>query len=165
MDIVLSDSASLIAAILIAIVRLTRSKRASEPAIWYHLWQIRGFLFRSINAALDDPLRALSEPIMVAVALSSAYEAEHDPSTVQYRTQMDGLMRMITLRGGLSKIGEEDPWSELFYLWHITNTTSRTGCPQIYDAVRRTSRLVEGPRADADTWLLVNWRQEMVQAG
>lgn len=80
----------------------------------------------SINDALRDSARALSDQILVAVALCAAYELKHgDPR--RFHVHMHGLVQMIRLRGGLSVIGRGDPYIKQFLLWMDVNTSALGG--------------------------------------
>lgn len=84
------------------------------------------FLLQSINDALKDPVRGISDQLLVAVALYAAYEIKHgNPS--RYHIHMSGLVQMINLRGGLREIGQQDPYAELLLLWQDANTSKLAG--------------------------------------
>jgi hypothetical protein len=77
--------------------------------------RLRGHVMRSISSALDDPQRALSDEIMVAVLLLARADALQGLRE-SYPLHMEGLMKIINLRGGWKKVGFEgilEAYSEL----------------------------------------------------
>ncbi|GAB7327808.1 hypothetical protein MBLNU13_g11606t2 [Cladosporium sp. NU13] len=89
--------------------------------------QIERFLMRSINEALGDPIRGISDPMLIAVALCAAYEIKHGTGAC-YHIHMRGLVQMIQLRGGLLAIGALDPYVVRLLAWIDTNTSKIAGC-------------------------------------
>lgn len=84
------------------------------------------YITSSINEALCDSRRALSDQILAAVALCAAYEIKHgDPR--RFHVHMHGLAQMVHLRGGLSAIGRADPYIEQFLTWMDVNTSALRG--------------------------------------
>lgn len=108
--------------------------------------QLEGFLLRSINAALRDPTRAVSTPLVVAVALLASYELKHG-SLKSYHTHMRGLMTLINARGGLEQIGLQDPVSaQKPDRWGIVpSLTCSPACFSILNV--SSSGLMQTPRA------------------
>jgi hypothetical protein len=88
---------------------------------------IERFLMQSINAALGDPVRGISDQMLIAVALCAAYEIKHG-SGACYHVHMQGLVQMINLRGGLIAIGSPDPYIVRLLVWIDTNTSKLAGC-------------------------------------
>ena len=84
------------------------------------------YLVNSINRALDDPVRGISDQLLVLVALYAAYEIKHGDAQ-RYRVHMDGLVRMISLRGGLAVIGRFDPYIVRFLNWVDVNSSKIAG--------------------------------------
>lgn len=158
---IFADPCSAIASIILTVLYLTAGRRHSNKTLWHPILRLRGLLFRAINAALDEPSRALSEPCMIAVALSAAFELEYDPTMQSYRTQMGGLMLMINLRGGLSKIGETDPRAEHFYLWHIANTAKISGYGHYYEAACGMSSVPRRLEANARSFRMRHEQRSM----
>lgn len=150
LQLIFTDPALLTAALLITTSYLTRARRsrAGYDRDQYHIFRMRGLLFRTINKGMSDSTRSLSNQMLAAVALSSAFELEHDPSLQSYKTQMDGLMLMIDLRGGLGKMGETEPMTERFFVWHIDNTAMISGQRHYYERASRTSSLGTRPRTN-----------------
>jgi hypothetical protein len=89
--------------------------------------QIERFLMRSINDALGEPARGISDQMLIAVALCAAYEIKHG-SGACYHIHMQGLVQMIHLRGGLVAIGSPDPYIVRLLTWIDTNTSKIAGC-------------------------------------
>lgn len=97
--------------------------------------QIERFLMRSINDALGDPIRGMSDQMLIAVALCAAYEIKHGTGAC-YDIHMRGLVQMIQLRGGLLAIGSPDPYIVRLLTWIDTNTSKIAGCrPYLQDMV------------------------------
>jgi hypothetical protein len=86
------------------------------------------FLLQSINEALRDPVRGISDQLLVAVALYAAYEIKHGNGS-RYHVHMSGLVQMINLRGGLREIGQHDPYCERMLLWQDANTAKLANIP------------------------------------
>lgn len=61
---------------------------------------------RTINEALDDPVRATSDHLIIAVLLLATCEALHGMQE-SYPVHMLGLMNMVNCRGGLRALGFE----------------------------------------------------------
>jgi hypothetical protein len=88
---------------------------------------IERFLMQSINTALGDPVRGISDQMLIAVALCAAYEIKHGTGAC-YHVHMQGLVQMINLRGGLVFIGTPDPYIVRLLIWIDTNTSKLAGC-------------------------------------
>jgi hypothetical protein len=86
------------------------------------------FLLQRINEALQDPVRGISDQMLVAVALYAAYEIKHGNGS-RYHVHMSGLVQMIKLRGGLREIGQVDPYAERMLLWQDANTAKLADIP------------------------------------
>ena len=87
---------------------------------------MESFLLQRINEALQDPVRGISDQMLVAVALYAAYEIKHG-NGARYHVHMTGLLQMINLRGGLREIGQQDPYVERLLLWQDANTARLAG--------------------------------------
>lgn len=68
--------------------------------------QLRGHVIRSINKALDDSSRAVTDHVIAAVMLLAKAEALQGLKE-SYPVHMVGLMDMVNLRGGYTKLGFE----------------------------------------------------------
>lgn len=88
---------------------------------------IERFLVRSISNALQDPVRGVSDALLIAVALCAAYEIKHG-SGACYHVHMRGLVQMIHLRGGLGALSDSDPYIARLLVWIDTNTSKLAGC-------------------------------------
>ena len=99
------------------------SSRSPDGA---RILNIERFLLRSINEALQDPVRSVSDQMLVAVILYGAYEIKHGTGE-RYHIQMRGLLQIIALRGGLREIGRQDPYTERLLLWQDANTAQLAG--------------------------------------
>jgi hypothetical protein len=89
--------------------------------------QIERFLMLRIKDALGDPVRGISDQMLIAVALCAAYEIKHGTGAC-YHIHMQGLVQMIHLRGGLLAIGSPDPYIVRLLTWIDTNTSKIAGC-------------------------------------
>lgn len=87
---------------------------------------MESFLLQRINEALQNPVRGISDQMLVAVALYAAYEIKHG-NGARYHVHMKGLLQMINLRGGLREIGQQDPYVERLLLWQDANTANLAG--------------------------------------
>lgn len=101
--------------------------RCIEGQAFTSVLQIERFLMRSINDALGDPVRGVSDQMLIAVALCAAYEIKHGTGAC-YHIHMQGLVQMIHLRGGLLAIGSPDPYIVRLLTWIDTNTSKIAGC-------------------------------------
>lgn len=123
---VLTDPALLHAVMLVAAayyhsVHGTRSHEID-------LFHLRGMTIREINRALEDPARATSDHVLMAVAKMATYEALYGDKAI-FNTHMTGLIRMISLRGGLPSLGLDGLLVRIL-LWIDVNTTNlaRVNC-------------------------------------
>ena len=98
-----------------------------DGQIFTGVLQIERFLMRSISDALGDPIRGISDQMLIAVALCAAYEVKHGTGAC-YHIHMRGLVQMIHLRGGLLAIGSSDPYIVRLLTWMDTNTSKIAGC-------------------------------------
>lgn len=101
--------------------------RCLDGQTFASVMQIQRFLMRSINDALCDPVRGISDQMLIAVALCAAYEIKHGTGAC-YHVHMRGLVQMVQLRGGLDAIGEPDPYVPRLLVWIDTNTSKIAGC-------------------------------------
>ena len=88
--------------------------------------RLETYLISRINLALDDSIRALSDPMLVAVALCAAYGLKSGDLEA-YHVHMTGLVQMIRKRGGLDAIGRQDVYLERMLMWQDVNTAKMLG--------------------------------------
>ena len=127
--VVMTDAAPLHAVMLLAASHYGRVRGARSHTI--DLLQLRGMAIREINAALEDSRRATSDQLITAVAEMASYEAlfgDHDI----FNTHMTGLMRLVTLRGGLPQLGLNG-LLERVLLWIDSNATYIVGRHVYFD--------------------------------
>ena len=117
------------AVILVAASRYTKIHGPRSHGI--ELLQLRGMAIREINTALEDPKRATSDQIVTAVVKMASYEALFGDQNACH-THMTGLLRMVTLRGGLPQLGL-DGLLERILLWIDANATYIMGRPIYFD--------------------------------
>lgn len=96
-----------------------RSDSVSQ-LVTHCIGRLRGLALDRINAALGDPKRACSDPLICAVLLMAAHEGLQG-SRQNYDIHMKGLIQMINLRGGLSAINDSKPFLGPFIAWQDTN--------------------------------------------
>lgn len=138
------DPAVVTSCMLLSLSQLIATRRATQPIpprIIYGILQLRGHVMRIINEALDDPRRANSDHLIIAVLLLATCEALHGLRE-SYPVHMIGCMNMVNLRGGLSALGMQglvEAWStsHLFVLvvsWTANHNTcsplARRQCSQ-----------------------------------
>ncbi|KAK0275687.1 hypothetical protein LTR35_010957 [Friedmanniomyces endolithicus] len=118
-----TDAASFHAVLLVATTHYRRQRGAHVHAI--DPLQLRGMAIREINQALEDPVRATSDQLIAAVAHMACFEAlcgDRDG----FNTHMMGLLRLVSMRGGLSALGL-DGLLERILLWIDANATHIVG--------------------------------------
>ncbi|KAK5169925.1 uncharacterized protein LTR77_005903 [Saxophila tyrrhenica] len=112
----------------------------------YYILQLEGHLIRSINAALDDPIRSISNELIVAVTLLAAYELKRG-SLQGYHLHMGAIVQMCKQRGGLAEIGLADPYLERLIIWQDANCAQIAGCQSYCKAIGQSS-MVSPPKPD-----------------
>lgn len=113
----LTDLASLHAVMLFGASHYGRSRNSKSHTI--DLLQLRGMAIREINVALEDGVRATSDQVIAAVGKLAAYEAIFGDANI-FHTHMIGLLRIVSLRGGLPALGL-DGLLERMLLWIDSN--------------------------------------------
>ncbi|KAJ9293875.1 transcriptional regulator family: Fungal Specific TF [Paecilomyces variotii] len=91
------------------------------------LLQLRCEAIRTINEALREPERALTDAVIGAVAKMASYEAMFG-SLDTYNTHMMGLVQMVDLRGGLASLGL-DGLLRRICIWIDRNSAFLNGAP------------------------------------
>jgi len=99
---ILTDPAPLHAVMLMAASHYGNVRGSRAHTI--DLLQLRGMAIREINDALADSQRATSDQLIAAVAKMASYEALFGDRQI-FNTHMTGLLRMVSLRGGLPALG------------------------------------------------------------
>lgn len=126
---VFRDPALLTVAVLLTIRHRLESLNNDGSIVHHHmqqLLQLETFLIQKVNSALDDSNRALSDPMLVVVALCASYALKcGNPEA--YHIHMGGLVRMIRRRGGLDVIGRQDRDLERWLMWQDVNTATMLG--------------------------------------
>lgn len=124
---IFTDPVLLTVALLITIrYRLECLGYRNRARDFMQVLMLEDFLIKRVNAALKQPGRAVSDPMLVAVALCAAYEVKNGNPDA-YHVHMKGLMQMIDIRGGLAAVGEGDPYLERMLIWHDVNTSQIVG--------------------------------------
>lgn len=99
---VFANPAPMHAMLLMAASHYNRSYGSRSHSI--NLLQLRGMAISEINSALADEVRGTSDQVIAAVAQMAAYEALFGDRTI-CNTHMQGVTRMVSLRGGLPALG------------------------------------------------------------
>lgn len=86
--------------------------------------KLEDFVVRRINTALRDSTHALTDTMIVTILLCAGYEVKYGDPQV-YHIHMNGLIRMINMRGGLHAL--EDPYLARMLIWHDINTAKILG--------------------------------------
>lgn len=119
-----SDTATISAVMLIAVChKLSLLGTTTAPTA---LLRIKGIVMHTINQALEDPLRSSSDQVIVGVANMAVYEAVFGSEDI-YHIHMQGLIRILRLRGGLLNLGG-DGYLERVLIWYDTNCANLVGC-------------------------------------
>ena len=139
----LTDLASLHAVILMAASHFGNAHGSRSHAI--DMLHLRGMAISEINRALTDPIRATSDPVIAAVAKMAAYEALFGDRGI-FNTHMNGLLRIVSLRGGLPALGL-DGMLERMLLWIDSNAAHITGSKLYFDKAAFPSS-VQHPQPD-----------------
>ena len=139
----LTDAASLHAVMLMAAAHYGNVWGPRSHTI--DILQLRGMAIREINGALHDPGRATSDQQIAAVALLASYEALFGDRNI-FHTHMTGLVRMVSLRGGLPALGLGG-LLERILLWIDSNASHITGSRIYFDRTAFPSS-VQHPRPD-----------------
>lgn len=140
---IMTDPAPMHAVMLVAASHYSRVRGSRTHAI--DLLQLRGMAIREINRALEDPRRVTSDQLVAAVAKMASYEALFGDRDI-FNTHMTGLMRLVTLRGGLPVLGL-DGLLERILLWIDANATYITRRPLYFDKAAFPTSAVH-PRPD-----------------
>ena len=115
----LTDPAPLHAVTLMAASLYTRVRGPRSHPV--DLLQLRGMAIREINGALAHDARGISDQMIAAVAQIASYEILFGDRDI-CNTHMQGLTRMVSLRGGLPGLGL-DGLLERVVLWVDSNVS------------------------------------------
>lgn len=140
---IMIDPASCHALLLIATSHYNNVHGTRSNTI--NVLDLRGFAIRAINSALEDPARATSDQILTAVAQMAAYEAVYGDRSI-FHTHMTGLLRMVSLRGGLPAVGLDGLLVHVL-LWIDANAAFITRSHVYFDQAAFPSQ-IQHPRPD-----------------
>lgn len=126
---VLANAAPLHAVLLMATSHYSRLYGSRSHRI--NLLQLRGMAIGEINSALADERRGTSDQVIAAVAQMAACEALFGDQSV-CNTHMQGVTRMVSLRGGLPALGL-DGLLERILLWIDANVSHITRSRLYFD--------------------------------
>lgn len=127
-----TDPALTSAIVLIAVVHRLFEMDIRHPPL--ELLRLKGFVITAVNTALEEPIRACSDQLLFAVANLAIYEAVFGNADV-YHVHMQGLLRMLRLRGGLSSMGF-DGYLEKVLMWYDTNCANIVGCEPYFGELK-----------------------------
>lgn len=139
----LTDRASLHSVMLLAASQYGNVRGSRSHTI--DVLQLRDMAMSEINGALKEGPRATSDQLIVAVATMAAYEALFGDRRI-FNTHMTGLLRMVSLRGGLPALGL-DGLIERVLLWIDSNASHLANLNPYFDRQAFPSR-VQHPRPD-----------------
>jgi hypothetical protein len=126
----LTDAAPLHAIMLMAAAYFGSVQGAQSHTI--DIMQLRMMAIKEINKALEDPTRrGTSDQVISAVAQMACYEALFGDRDT-FIMHMKGLLRMVSLRGGLHALGL-DGLLERMLLWIDSNTSYLMGSHIYFD--------------------------------
>ncbi|KAK4898812.1 hypothetical protein LTR27_003543 [Elasticomyces elasticus] len=124
-----TDAAPYHAVMLVATSHYGRSRGAQAHMI--DPLQLRGMAIREINRALEDSVRATSDHLIAAVAHLAYFEALCGNRDA-FNTHMTGLLRIVSMRGGLPMLGLNGLLERLL-LWIDANATHLLGTRLYFD--------------------------------
>lgn len=116
------------------------------------IFELRRCVFNQINAALRDPKRAMSDPLIVTVLIIASHEGLQG-SAENYHIHMQGLVRMINLRGGLTNLNNDQQYMKELVIWQDTNVATILGCKPYHKLTDNSS---DAPTVEPNPrlWLL-----------
>lgn len=126
---VLTDPAPLHSVMLIAASHYGNAYGSKSHTI--DILQLKDMAYKEINSAIGDPVRQTSDQLIAAVAKMAAYEALFG-NQQSYKTHMTGLLRMVSMRGGLPAMGL-DGLLERMLLWIDSNAAFISGSDIFFD--------------------------------
>lgn len=132
LDVVLRDPIPLTTALLITVRHLMLMRGKSNPRDLYHEHLMRGYLVNRVNAALNDPVRSVSDPIIAAVGLLAIYEVKYG-NLKEYHVHMAGLVQMVKLRGGIEEITRQNQFIGGFLIWQDKNSSAIANCQTYFE--------------------------------
>ncbi|KAK5711494.1 hypothetical protein LTR17_018369 [Elasticomyces elasticus] len=139
-----TDAAPYYAVMLVATSHYERSRGAKAHVI--DPLQLRGMAIREINCALRDSVRATSDHLIAAVAHLACFEALCGNRNA-FNTHMTGLLRIVSMRGGLPTLGLNGLLERLL-LWIDANATHLLGTRLYFDKAAFPTTAVH-PRPNA----------------
>lgn len=101
-------------------------QRDLDTRLLIPILELESYLVSSVNAALGDSARAVSDGLLMTVALCACYELKCG-NVERYHFHMGGLVRMLGVRGGLRAVASSNPYAEKLLIWHDINTSQIIG--------------------------------------
>ena len=147
---IFTEPVLLTTAILLGVINhLNALDRRLEGQTLVGITHLENFLIHSLNTALDDPSRRVNDQVLIAVALSAAYDIKHG-SGKAFHIHMKGLVRMIQMRGGLKAIMSPDPYTARLLVWLDINTSKIAGCKAYLEDMSEDIGETLWPRANTE---------------
>lgn len=149
------DPALIATAVLIAAGHMLAIRNAPmSQNISRCIYELRNFVIAHLNSAIQDPERAISDPLLVAVLILATHEG-FQGSVDNYHIHMRGLIQMINMRGGLHKLDESQPYIKKLIIWQDTNVATIMKCKPYYFSAKNSAEaptVTPNPRL----WLLMD---------
>lgn len=154
MSFVFDDPVALTTAMLIGLRNLlSQSGKPVRDSRQSHLLHLKDFLIRSINNALKDGQRCVSNHLLICICLLASYDAKYESSLhSNYHTHMRGLVQMIKIRGGLKAIGVDTPWVERVLIWTDVNSSKIAGVQPYFSTIDKSPQYIRPPSADTEVF-------------
>ena len=102
-----------------------------SPLVARCIWELRSFVTRTINEALQDPERGTCDALIGAVLILATHEGLQGKAN-SYHIHMRGLVQMINLRGGLVSLNRRQKYLESMVKWQDANVSAVMGNKQTY---------------------------------
>ncbi|EME42089.1 hypothetical protein DOTSEDRAFT_133875 [Dothistroma septosporum NZE10] len=100
---------------------------------------LKGLVISALNSAVQDPNRAITDQVLFAVSNLAGYEVLFG-NKATYEIHMNGLTRIIRLRGGMGNLGFEGGLERML-LWHDMNFSSIARHEPYLEGLATTPRL------------------------
>lgn len=175
------DPALVAAAVLIATGHILAVRNtAMSRSIARCIFGLKSFVLNTVNEALRDPERATSDPLICAILILAGHEGlQGKPlsperfqntgcallksrsqgralagSSENFHIHMRGLVQMINLRGGLSRLNETQKYLEAFVIWQDTNVSAILRCEPYWKLAENHTKELPSVTPNPAMWLL-----------
>lgn len=127
---VLSESAAFQIVLLLSASNFVVVSSGEAAGIRAHLLQMKCDAIRAINEAFASDNKRLSDAIIGAVAKLASFEAINGTKEA-YKVHMSGLVKMVSIRGGLSALGLNGLLRRII-VWIDINSALLLGIPRFF---------------------------------